>query len=181
MLDKEARFFERIVRTRYWRKMPEVVERIPFGNRTFFSRYRRIDAPLTDTLIERHRRGEITIAHDLVDAEGRVPHIVVDYHGENPERFYHHAGRTLYALGRDDLVTFRSRSGGHLHLYVACDGTALQEAIEMGKIISKKLEEKLSKQWRVFPTDMLPEAYNIMNLPYEPFSLSPAQGAFHAR
>ncbi len=176
-MDKEARFFERIVRTHYWVKRPTVVEQIPFGNRLFYSKYERIDAPLDDAVVEKHRQGRLTAAHSLVGNDGGIPHIMIDYNGSEPERFYHHSGRVLEYLGYDDLVTFRSKSPGHLHLYVACGAAALQEAIETGKIISEKLEEKLSKQWRVYPTDTLPDAYNIINLPYEIFTLGRPQGA----
>ncbi len=178
-MDKEARFFERIVRTRYWQKMPSVAERIAFGNRTFFSKYACIDAPLTDTLINAHRAHQLTLAHALVDADGNVPHIVLDYNGDSPKHFYHHAGKILHAMGYDDLVTFHSKTPGHLHLYIACNDTALQSAIEMGKIISQKLEEKMNRQWRVFPTDTVPDAYNIMNLPYALFTLNAPKGALH--
>jgi len=175
-MDKEARFYERIVRTHYWQKMPEVCERLRFENRTFFSKYRRIDAPLTDTLINRHRAREITLAHALVNRDGRVPFIVIDYNGDAPRHFYHHAGKVLGTLGYDDMVTFYSKTPQHLHLYIAAGGAALQHAVEMGKIISAKLEEKMQRQWRVFPTDSLPEAYNIMNLPYTLFTPSAVKG-----
>ena len=178
-MDKEARFFERIVRTHYWQKMPGVTEQIPFGNRTFFSKYKRVDAPLTDALIHGHRAHRLTLAHDLVAADGTVAHIVIDYNGDAPKHFYHHAGKVLHALGYDDLVTFRSKTEMHLHLYIACGNIALQHAVEMGKIISQKLEEKMNRQWRVFPTDAVPDAYNIMNLPYALFTLNTTKGACH--
>lgn len=180
-MDKETRFFERIVRSHYWLKMPEVVERIAFENRTFFSKYKRMNAPLDDRIVNEHRAGVLTAAHSLVSDAGTVPHIVIDYNGDAPKHFYHHSGRVLDAMGYSDLITFRSKTPSHMHLYIACDDAALQDAIEVGKIVSGKLEEKLTRQWRVYPTETLPKAYNIMNLPYEPFSLSPRQGAADAR
>ena len=176
-MDKEARFFERIVRTHYWLKQAEFVEQIVAGNRVFYSKYERIDAPLDSGIIDAHRKAKLIAAHSLIDDAGNVPHIAIDYNGTEPERFYHHSGQVLARLGYDDLVTFRSKSPGHLHLYIVCGDAALQEAIEMGKIISQKLEEKLAKRWRVYPTDNLPDAYNILNLPYEVFTLSRPQGA----
>lgn len=180
-MEKEARFFERIVRTHYWRKTPGIAETITFENRTFFSKYRRVDAPLDETLIRQHRAGELTLAHALIDDDGRVPFIVIDYNGEDPKHFYHHAGKVLKSLGYEDLVTFRSKTPGHLHLYIACDGCALQHAVEMGKIISKNLEAKIGRQWRVFPSDTLPDAYNIINLPYTCYTIHAAKGAQHER
>ncbi|MBD3800356.1 MAG: DUF1882 domain-containing protein [Campylobacterales bacterium] len=178
-MDREARFFERIVRSYYWQKMQEVAEQVPFGNRTFFSKYKRVDAPLSDILINAHRARQLTLAHPLADADGNVPFIVIDYNGDAPKHFYHHAGKIVSALGYEDLLTFRSASPNHLHLYVPC-GAALQHAVEMGKIISQKLEEKMNRQWRVFPTDALPDAYNIINLPYALFTAGGTKGAQHA-
>lgn len=177
-MDKEARFFERIVRNGYWQKMPSVTEQITFGNRTFFSKYKRIDAPLDDALINRHRSGGIVLAHALVDEHGRVPFLAIDYNGGHAERFYHHAGRVLSELGYNDLVTFRSKTPEHLHLYVALENAALQEAIETGKMVSKKLEEKMTKAWRVLPCDDMPDVYNILNLPFEAYT--PFKGSLHA-
>ncbi|UFS61406.1 DUF1882 domain-containing protein [Sulfurimonas sp. HSL-3221] len=178
-MDREARFFEGIVRNHYWQKMPEVAEQIPFGNRTFFSKYKHIDAPLSDALINAHRAGQLTLAHPLVDDDGNVPFIVIDYNGDAAKHFYHHAGKVLAALGYGELITFQSATPQHLHLYIPC-GNALQQAVEMGKIISQKLEEKMNRQWRVFPTDTLPDAYNIINLPYALFTPGGSKGAQHA-
>lgn len=172
-MDKASRFFARIIRTHYWEKCPEVVEQITFENRILFSKYRRIDAPLTDTLINAHRAGNATLAHALVADDGSVPHMLIDYNGDAPERFYHHAGKLLADMNHGDLVTFQSKSQGHLHLYIPCENCTLQSAIEIGTIISQKLEAKLTRQWRVFPSDTMPEAYNIANLPYAIYSHAP--------
>lgn len=170
-MDKEARFFERIVRTHYWQKMPSVVEKIPFENRTFFSKYKRVDAPLTDALIAQHRQRRLILAHPLVDANDLVPHLLIDYNGNTPGRFYHHAGKILRDLGYEDIITFHSASPDHLHLYVFVDGLPLQKAYEQGRIINEKLMDKLSRQWNVLPSKSRPPEYAIAAVPYQRFSL----------
>lgn len=172
-MDKASRFFARIIRNHYWEKCSEVVEQIPFENRILFSKYQRIDAPLTDALINTHRSGTVTLAHALVGDDGNVPHILIDYNGDTPEHFYHHAGKLLAGMHHSDLVTFQSKSHGHLHLYIPIENCPLHSAIEIGTIISKKLEAKLTRQWRVFPSKAVPDAYNIANLPYTIYSLVP--------
>jgi len=170
-MDKEARFFERIVRTHYWLKMPSVVEKIPFENRTFFSKYRRVSASLSDALINEHHHQDHALAHSLIADDGRVPHLLIDYNGSNPERFYHHAGKILGELGYHDLITFRSATPNHLHLYVFIDQSVLQKAFEQGKIINEKLMDKLTKEWNVLPSPNKPPEYAIATIPHERFSL----------
>lgn len=171
-MTKTEQLLQCIDRSHYWQKMPEVVETIPFNNRTFFSKYRRIDAPLTDDLIRRHSAREITLAHSLIRPDRTARLFVIDYNGNAPQRFYHLSGVVLSALGVEALYTFHSKSEGHLHLYADCGVHPLQAVIELGKMASNELAARLERQWKVFPTEALPEAYNIINLPYEPFSLA---------
>jgi len=133
---------------------------------------------LDDVFIRYHCSGTITAAHSLIGDTGHVTHIVIDYNGSQPERFYHVAGKVLSDLGYNDLITFHSKTRGHLHLYIPVDKPALQEAIETGKIISKKLDEKMTKAWRVLPSDEVPDVYNILNLPFEAYT--PFKGHHHA-
>ncbi|HHH72762.1 MAG TPA: DUF1882 domain-containing protein [Sulfuricurvum sp.] len=170
-MDKEARFFERIVRSHYWQKMPEIVEKFPFRNRIFFSKFKRINAPLTHQLIDQHRAGNISIAHSLIDKEGLVPHLVIDYNGNDPKYFYHHAGKVLHALQYDDLITFHSKTPGHIHLYIFVNNLPLQKAYEQGKIIDKELRKKLQRQWALLPDIEKPQEYAIAQLPYRRFFL----------
>lgn len=170
-MDKEARFFERIVRSHYWQKMPEIVDRITVGNRILFSKYKRIDAPLTDALIDEHRAGNITLAHSLMDTNKLVPHIMIDYNGTDPHFFFHHSGKLLHALDFNDLITFHSKTKGHLHLYIYVNNLPLQNAIEQGKIIDKELSRKLNRQWSVLPGIERPPLYTIAPLPFNRFAL----------
>ncbi len=157
----------KMVTTHYWQKSDSVVDKISFKGRTLFNKFEKINKTLTQSVINQHLKGEITIAHSLIDAKGIVENIVIDYNGRDPERFYHRAQLLLREEGYINFTAFNSKTDGHLHVYVHKGHTTLQEAIQLGKMISMKLAAKQPKQWKMFPTDELPTEYNILTLPYE--------------
>ena len=156
----------KMVTTHYWQKSDSVVDKISFKGRTFFNKFEKINKTLTQSVINQHLKGEITVAHSLIDAKGIVENIVIDYNGRDPERFYHKAQLLLREEGYINFTAFNSKTDGHLHVYIHKGHTTLQEAIQLGKMISMKLAAKQPKQWKMFPTDELPNEYNILTLPY---------------
>ena len=156
----------KMVTNHYWQKSDSVVDKISFKGRTFFNKFEKIDKTLTQSVINQHLKGEITVAHSLVDSKGIVENIVIDYNGRDPERFYHKAQLLLREEGYINFTAFNSKTDGHLHVYIHKGHTTLQEAIQLGKMISMKLAAKQPKQWKMFPTDELPNEYNILALPY---------------
>jgi hypothetical protein len=156
----------KMVTTHYWQKSDSVVDKISFKGRTFFNKFEKINKTLTQSVINQHLKGEITVAHSLIDAKGIVENIVIDYNGRDPERFYHRAQLLLREEGYINFTAFNSKTDGHLHVYIHKGHTTLQEAIQLGKMISMKLAAKQPKQWKMFPTDELPNEYNILALPY---------------
>ena len=160
----------KMVTTHYWQKSDSVVDKISFKGRTFFNKFEKINRTLTQTIINQHLKGEVTVAHSLVDAKGIVENIVIDYNGRDPERFYHKTQLLLREEGYINFTAFNSKTDGHLHVYIHKGHTTLQEAIQLGKTISMKLAAKQPKQWKMFPSDDLPPEYNILVLPYEVYA-----------
>jgi hypothetical protein len=157
-------------REHYWLKHDAIVDSITFEGRTFFNKYEKVDLPLSDNLIERHLAGEITVAHSLIYPDGTVRNLVCDYNGKEPQHFYHWAKSVLKTLGFDKFTAYETKTPGHLHLYIHCGKISLQEAMQLGTMISQNLAEKIPKQWRFFPSDRLPMQYNILNIPYALFA-----------
>ncbi len=156
----------RLLRDHYWLKHPKVIETVVYHGRTFLSKYERIDDYLTDELIEKHRSRKITLATSIpADAD----YFVIDYNGDAKELFYHKVAKILRMQGLDTFAAYESKTPSHLHLYVHCGDISAPKREELGKIISDKLAEKLQKQWRIFPNSGLPDAYNILNIPYNIF------------
>ena len=155
-----------LIRDHYWLKHPKIIEEIAFDGRIFLSKYEKIDAPLTDALIEKHQAHKTTIATTIAPD---VNYFVMDYNGDDKALFYHKAVKILRSYHLDTFKAYNCKSPMHLHLYVHCGQISAPQREELGKIISNKLEEKLQKQWRIYPNSGLPQAYNILNIPYEEY------------
>jgi len=160
----------KMVSDHYWVKSDNVVSKISFKGRTFYNKYEKVNKTLNQQIINQHIKGEITVAHSLINSHGKVENIVIDYNGRDPQRFYHRAQLLLREEGYINFTAFETKTPGHLHLYIHKGHTTLQEAYQLGKLISMKLASKMPKQWRVFPTKDLPLEYNILNIPQEVYA-----------
>ncbi len=150
----------------YWLKT-DSSERIEFKGKTLFNKFQRVDAMLSKQIMDQHSDGLITVAHSLINSHDKVENIVFDYNGRDPERFYHRAQLMLREEGFINFTAYKSKTEGHLHLYVHKGHTTLQEASQLGKTLSMKLAQKLPTQWRMFPNLDLPKEFNILVLPYD--------------
>lgn len=160
----------KIIDSHYWIKRDEVVNKLVFKGRTFYNKYEKVNSILSQSVINQHLKGEISVAHSLINSAGKVENIVIDYNGRDPERFYHKAQLLLREEGFINFTAYKSKTEGHLHVYIHKGHTTLQEAIQLGKMISMKLAAKQPNQWRMFPNGDLPEEYNILALPYEVYA-----------
>jgi hypothetical protein len=160
----------KMVSDHYYIKRDSVVDKITFKGRTFYNKFERINEPLNQSVINKHIKGEITVAHSVVDKKGIAENIIIDYNGRDPERFYHKAQLLLREEGYLNFTAYETKTKGHLHVYIHKGHTTLQEAIQLGKMLSMKLAAKQPKQWRMFPNNDMPEEYNILTLPYEVYA-----------
>ena len=160
----------KMVSDHYWVKSDTVVDKLSFKGRTFYNKYEKVNKALNQQIINQHMSGEITVAHSLINSRDKVENIVIDYNGRDPQRFYHRAQLLLREEGYINFTAFETKTPGHLHLYIHKGHTTLQEAYQLGKMISMKLAAKMPKQWRVFPTQELPLEYNILNIPQEVYA-----------
>lgn len=160
----------KMVTSHYWEKKDSVVSKISFKGRTFYNKFEKVNAPLNHSVITKHLKGEITVAHSIVNDRGIVENIVIDYNGRDPERFYHKTQLLLREEGYINFTAYETKTPGHLHVYIHKGHTTLQEAIQLGKMISMKLASKQPKQWRMFPNNDMPDEYNILTLPYEVYA-----------
>lgn len=160
----------KMVSDHYWIKRDTVVDRINFKGRTFYNKFEKVNEMLSQSVINQHLKGEITVAHSLVNKYGKVENIVIDYNGRDPERFYHKTQLLLREEGFINFTAYKTKTEGHLHVYIHKGHTTLQEAIQLGKMLSMKLAAKQPKQWRMFPNNDIPDEYNILTLPYEVYA-----------
>ncbi len=148
-------------------KRDNIVQKIDFNGRVYFDKYEKINQTLTNSITNEHLEGKITVAHSLINRFDKVENIVFDYNGRNTERFWHRAQLLLREEGFINFTAYKSKTEGHLHLYVHKGHTTLQEGYQIAKMLSMKLSQKLPREWRMFPTQELPREFNILALPYE--------------
>lgn len=159
----------KMVNDHYYIKRDRIVSKYTFRGRYFFDRFERIDAPLNSNIINEHWEGKCTIAHDLLGKNDIVENIVFDYNGFDPERFWHRAQLVLRDEGYINFTAYKTKTKGHLHLYIHKGHTTFNEGCQLASKLSMLLSSKMPVQWRVFPTINLPKEYNIMCVPYEVF------------
>lgn len=154
----------------YFEKQAEFVEKLQHLGRTFFDYFKKIEAPFTSRILQRHLRKEAQIAHNLILEGDYVENIVIDYNGIHTERFYHKAQLLLREEGFINFTAYKSKSPNHLHIYIHKGHTELGEGKRLARMLSFKLTQGMPKEWRVFPTDDLPKEFNILALPYEVYA-----------
>lgn len=157
----------KMINDHYWLKNDSIVQKIECNGKLFFDKYERVNQTLTNTIIKEHLEGKITVAHSLINRFDKVENIVFDYNGRNTERFWHRAQLLLREEGFINFTAYKTKTEGHLHLYVHKGHTTLQEGCQIAKMLSMKLSQKLPREWRMFPSLELPREFNILALPYE--------------
>ncbi|PAF47928.1 ABC transporter [Helicobacter sp. 12S02232-10] len=163
----------------YYQKKDGLGKKIAHMGKTFFDKFEKVDSMLTSSLIQKHFKKEITIAHSLILQETKVENIVFDYNGRNTEKFYHKAQLMLREEGFINFTAYHSKSPGHLHLYIHKGHTELGEGKRLARMLSMKLSQTFPIEWRVFPNDEMPQEFNILVLPYEVYAKE--RGASWAR
>jgi len=153
----------------YYIKRPSIVEQIPFDNRTFYAKFERIDEPLTPLLWQQHLDKQYTIAVPLLK-EGRTNYLVLEYRGEEHRRFAPLVQHLFQTLGIKNYHIYRGKDASRIFVFIAVEHLTLKEADRQLQHISDILQQRLTKRWKTLPSLHLPEAYNIVTLPYATLS-----------
>lgn len=152
--------------THYYIKRNSIVEQIQFNNRTFYAKFERIDEPLTPLLLEQHLKREYTIAVPLLK-NGHTNYLVIEYKGEEHQRFHHLVKHFFATLGIENYHIYQGKDEERIQVYIEVDQLSLEKADKRLKELSDMLKAKLVKKWKCLPDASLPEAYNIVTLPYQ--------------
>lgn len=157
----------KMITDHYWIKRDHIVKKRSHNGRLFFDKYEKVNETLTNAVVQQHLKGEITVAHSLINRFNKVENIVIDYNGRNTERFWHRAQLLLREEGFINFTAYKSKTPGHLHLYIHKGHTTIQEAYQIAKMISMKLSQRLPREWKMLPDPDIPKEFNILALPYE--------------
>jgi len=149
----------------YYLKSSSIVDTLQHNGRTFYSKFRRIDAPVNDILIRQHLRREITLALPLLrDDQGDK--LVIEYLGDEPELFIRTLLRLFRHLQIQEYLLFQGKRPNRRTILLPQEPQELQRLHALGGKLSEMLQTRLSKSWRILPDIRLPEDYNIFTLPY---------------
>ena len=151
--------------THYYIKRNTIVEQIQFENRTFYAKFERVDEPLTPLLFEQHQNRQFIIAAPLLK-DHRTNYLVIEYKGEEHKRFQHLVKHLFKTMQISDYYIYQGKDIERLQVFIKVDQLTVEEAEEQLQTISDALKEKMIKKWKCLPSTSLPEAYNIVTLPY---------------
>ncbi|EDA0001869.1 DUF1882 domain-containing protein [Campylobacter jejuni] len=157
----------KIIGDHYYIRRDKIVNKITHRGRLFFDKFERVDAPLNLNVMREHAAKKIVVAHDLITKDNKVENIVFDYNGFNAERFYHRAQLILREEGFINFTAYKTKTPGHLHLYIHKGHTALNEGYSLASKLSMMFASKMPVEWKVFPSMDVPREFNILILPYE--------------
>ena len=93
-------------------------------------------------------------------------HLVIEYKGDEYQRFYHLIKHLFKTLEIDNYHIYQGKDVERLQVFIAVKKLSLEEADKQLKIYSDALKEKMTKKWKTLPSLNLPEAYNIVTIPY---------------
>ncbi|MDQ7047569.1 MAG: hypothetical protein Q9M39_08075 [Sulfurovum sp.] len=93
--------------------------------------------------------------------------MVIEYKGDESERFYHLVKHLFKNLDISDYHIYRGKDLERLQVFIAVPALSLQEADTQLQHISDALKTKMTKKWKCLPSLQLPEAYNIVTLPHK--------------
>ena len=155
-----------LIDTHYYIKRNSIIEQIVFNNRTFYAKFERINEPLTPLLFEQHLQREFIIAAPLLE-EGYTDYLVIEYKGEEYQRFHHLIKHLFSALELENYHIYQGKSEERLQVFIEVEKLSLEEADKRLQELSEMLKQKLTKKWKCLPDSSLPEAYNIVTLPYK--------------
>jgi hypothetical protein len=93
-------------------------------------------------------------------------YLVLEYKGEEYQRFAPLVRHLFHTIGITDYHIYRGKDKEKIQVFIHVNRLLLKEADIQLQKISEKLKQRLAKRWKTLPSLQLPEAYNIVTLPY---------------
>jgi len=92
--------------------------------------------------------------------------LILEYKGEEHQRFYHLVKHLFHTLKIDNYHIYQGKDEEKVQVFIEVDNISIKEAELQLQALSLALKQKLTKKWKCLPSASLPEAYNIVTLPY---------------
>jgi hypothetical protein len=139
----------------YYTKAPNIVEKISFNGRKFYSKYLLVQKNPDEELIKKYLNGNVKVAIPLKNGE-----VFIRFYGKEWRRFFYLLNKLLKEF-QIELFLFFMDENKRLNIFFK---TKEKEA-EVVKYLSVKLEELMEREWKILPNETLPKNYNIFPLP----------------
>jgi L-rhamnose mutarotase len=91
---------------------------------------------------------------------------LIEYKGDEHKRFKHLIKHLFKTLNITDYHIYQGKDIERLQVFIRVKQLSLEEADAQLQTLSDTLKEKITKKWKCLPSLTLPEAYNIVTLPY---------------
>ena len=98
-------------------------------------------------------------------------YLVIEYKGEEHQRFYHLVKHLFKTLAIEEYYIFQGKDSERLQVFICVEKLGLEEASAQLEVLSDALKEKMTQKWKCLPSSKLPNAYNIITLPYNTLTL----------
>ena len=117
-------------------------------------------------LLKQHLNRQYSIAAPLLK-EHRTNYLVIEYKGEEYKRFQHLIKHLFKTMDIEDYSIYQGKDRERVQVFIAVEQITLEEADAQLKTLSNALKTKMTRNWKCLPSLTLPEAYNIVSLPYD--------------
>jgi len=97
----------------------------------------------------------------------RTNYLVIEYKGEEAKRFYYLLKHLFSSLNILDYHIYQGKDEKRLQVFIEVENILIEEAEKRLLEISHALRQKMPIHWNCLPSLSLPEAYNIVTLPYK--------------
>jgi len=150
---------------RYYLKRSRIVEKITFNNRTFYAKFERIDEPPSSLLSTQHLQREYTVALPLVE-NGKTDYIVFEYKGKEASRFAAFMARLLESERDEKYAVFKGGNDEKVQIFLFVNRIPIDTVQHTVDRLAPKIRSRFGNDWKALPSPHLPDAYNIVTLPY---------------
>ncbi len=147
--------------THYYIEQKEIASKESFEGHTIYSRFKRFDGQVTETLLEQHIKKDINLAIPL-DSNS----IIFEYAGEHMVTF----ASLLFHIAKEfsiDNLIITDYSQEKISILLLLDEYNSNTFEEFLRKTKNLLEMKFPDEWQIFPKRNRPEIGNLLNLPRE--------------
>lgn len=151
--------------TSYYIEQKSIATRACVDGHTFYSRFKKYEGRVSQTLITQHIKKIITLAVPL-DTNS----ILFEYSGEHMIVFVNLLFRLAKEFGIDTLA-ITMYNFDKIIVYLSTIEYNSNTTLQFLEKVEKVLEEKLPDQWQILPKKNRPEIGNLLILPREVIDL----------